>query len=335
LQAQAQCLPVDIALDTTVQGSLAPGDCTIEQLGIDPGDTSLVDVYRVTLNAAGFLTVDLQSAVDLQSGQFDFDTFLWVFDEAISTLISLDDDLGDSTDDLGDSTNSLVDRVHLPAGVYVILANSWNPGETGAYDLTTTVAATGNPACDVVVDLSPNASVDGTLTPDDCTLAQLGLDTTLQASIDQYRVRLPSGGPLTVALDSDDVDSFLQVRDETTTNLIAEDDDGGDIPNSLIMDLPLDPGTYVIFASSFDPGEIGTYTLTLIPEPSQQLLAAAALATLALVARSRRRGAALVGSAPPTRRPDHHHHRSLPPALGVRLEAWPVVCQKSADSKHV
>lgn len=277
LQVQAECLPVDIALDTTVQGSLAPGDCTIAQLGIDPEDTSLVDVYRVTLNAAGFLTVDLQS------GQFD--TFLGVYDEAISTLISVDDDLGDST-------NSLVDRVPLPAGVYVILANSFGPGETGAYDLTTTVAATGNPACDVVVDLSPNATVDGTLTPDDCTLAQLGLDTTFQVSIDQYRVTLPSGGPLTVALDSDDVDSFLQVRDETTTNLIAEDDDGGGIPNSLIMDLPLDPGTYVIFASSFFVGEIGAYTLTLIPEPSQLLLAAAALATLALVARLRRRGAA-------------------------------------------
>ncbi len=272
-QAEAQCAPVDLALDTTVMGSLSPGDCTIpELLGLDPPEDVFVDVYRVTLVADSFLTVDLQS--------LDFDTFLFVFDAGLTTPIYSDDDAGAGTD-------SLITRVPLPAGTYIILTNSFDVEETGDYQLSTALDATGNPACDVVVDLPPTAIADGTLVAGDCTIAQLGLDGGDQTFVDQYRVALPAGGTLTIALDSVDFDPFLAVLDETLTNVIATDDDGGSLLNSLLSDLALAPGTYVILANHFDFEDMGAYTLTLTPEPSAKLLRLGALVTLLLVRRRR------------------------------------------------
>jgi len=280
-QAQAQCEPVDIALDTTVMGALEVGDCTIALLGIDPSDASFVDVYRVTLAAAGFLSVDLQSQL------LQFDALLGIFDESLTTLLFIDDESGDDS-------NSFIDRVPLAAGTYIILASSFFEGDTGAYDLSTSLDATGNPACDVVVDLPPTAIANGTLSAGDCTAAQLDLDAG-GSFADQYRVALPAGGALTIALDSVAFDSYLYVLDETLTNLIAFDDDSGGSSNALLSDLSLDPGTYVIVANSFSVGETGAYTLTLIPEPSAGLLSMGALLTLGALARRRKGRWATVG----------------------------------------
>ena len=277
-QAQAQCEPVDIGLDTTVIGTLEVGDCTIAQLGhlsFDPSDDSFVDVYRVTLAADRFLSVDLQSQL------LQFDAWLGISDESLTTLFFVDNDGGDDS-------NSFIDRVPLAAGTYIILANSFNEGDTGTYDLSTTLDATGNPACDVVVDLPPTAIANGTLSAGDCTAAQLDIDAG-GSFADQYRVALPVGGALTIALDSVAFDSCLYVLDETLTNLIAIDDDSGGSSNALLSDLSLDPGTYVIVANSFFEGKTGAYTLTLIPEPSAGLLNMGALLTLGALARWRKR----------------------------------------------
>lgn len=278
-RAQAQCEPVDIALNTTEMGTLEVGDCTVAQLGIDLSDASFVDVYRVTLAAAGFLSVALQSEF------LQFDALLGIFDESLTTLLFTDDDAGDNS-------NSFIDRVPLAAGTYLILANSFFEGDTGAYDLSTSLDATGNPACDVTIDLPPTAIANGTLSEGDCTAAQLDLDAG-GSFVDQYRVALPAGGALTIALDSVAFDSYLFVLDETLTNLIAVDDDSGGSSNALLSNLSLDPGTYVIVANGFFVGETGAYTLTLIPEPSTGLLNLGALLTLSALAywRKRRRPA--------------------------------------------
>jgi hypothetical protein len=114
---------VSLAPTAVVDGTLAEGDCTIAQLGIDPFDSTLLDQYQVELPAGGDLSITLESA--------DFDTFLWVIDETLTTVIDTNDDV-DPPGDL----NSALD-INLAPGTYVILANSVFPlGETGAYTLT-------------------------------------------------------------------------------------------------------------------------------------------------------------------------------------------------------
>lgn len=270
-QAQSQCDPVDIGTDESVGGALGAGDCTIAQLGIDLDDTSFVDVYRVVLPSSGSLTVELESG--------DFDAFLGLFDAAIVDHIAFDDDGGVDTD-------SLILDVSLAAGTYIILANSFFADETGAYTLTTT-SAESNPACDVVMDLPANAVAQGMLSNGDCTLASVVPDNNT-SYVDQYRVTLPTGGPLTVRLESNAFDAFLWLFDGSLTNLIDIDDDSGGEFNSLLSDVQLDPGSYVILANSFDVQGTGSYTLTLIPEPSSTLLGSVALATVLALSRTRR-----------------------------------------------
>jgi hypothetical protein len=257
-----------------VGGTLSPGDCTIAQLGIDPGDTSWVDVYRIQVGSPGFLTVQLDSAA--------FDTFLYVYDGTLTELLDLDDDSGGGST----GTNSLISALPVAAGTYLVLANSFFSGETGPYTLTTSFVV--NTACAGVVDLAPSAVAQGTLSAQDCTLSQLGVDPLDDSFVDQYRVSLPAGGPLTVQLDSNAFDAFLFVYDDTLGELLALDDDSGPLNNALLSELALGPGSYRILATSFQVGEIGAYTLTLLPEPCGALIGAIAVAAAAGLARARR-----------------------------------------------
>lgn len=272
--AQAQCTPVEIASTAMASGSLSVGDCTIAQLGIDPQDLSFVDVYSVTLVEDGFLTVTLDSA--------QFDAFLGIFDSTLTQLVAGDDDGG------GDS-NSRVWAVPIPAGTYLILANSFLDGQTGGYTLNTLFELSGNPECAIQVALPSTAIADDSLSTTDCTIAQLGIDGGDGSSVDQYRVELPTGGPLTILLESVAFDAFLWLFDETLTNVLAVDDDGAGGTDSTLQDIQLDPGTYIILANSCCSGHTGPYTLTLIPEPSILLLRLAAVGTLIALARSRKR----------------------------------------------
>jgi hypothetical protein len=122
-------------------------------------------VYRIQVAVAGFLTLQLDSAV--------FDAFLHLYDGTLTQPIALDDDGGAGT-------NSLISGQPVAAGSYLVLANSFASGETGAYVLTTSFVA--HAACGVVVDLPASAVAQGTLAAGDCTLAQLGIPWTKASS---------------------------------------------------------------------------------------------------------------------------------------------------------
>jgi hypothetical protein len=288
-EAEAQCGFVDIAPTAMASGSLGLGDCTIADLGIDdPEDTSFVDLYRVTLPTDGYLTVRMDTAA--------FDTFLYLTDPALTSIVAIDDDGGSGI-------NSRISLVGLEAGSYLILANSFDVEESGPYTLTTQFGLTGNPECLVHSDLPPTAIADGSLSVTDCTLTQLGVDVVGRFA-DQYHVTLATRGQLSIRLESPAFDAFLWLFDPTLTNLLASDDDGTGTTDSLISSPELPAGTYVILANSFAPGETGRYTLTVIPEPSALALGLAALGMLlALEAWRKRTNARLRPLPPPSERP--------------------------------
>lgn len=114
LAADIPCAGVTaVEADGAMSGALASGDCTRP-------DGSSVDyvLFRVTEAA----TVD----VSLESSSFDAYLLLWTVD---GSLIEDADDVGD-----GDS-DALIESEGLSPGLYVMGANSYDAGETGAYTL--------------------------------------------------------------------------------------------------------------------------------------------------------------------------------------------------------
>ena len=123
----AQCdVLTPIAPTAAVIGTLAPGDCTIQELTGDPDDPTFVDLFRVTLPVPGTLEILMTSN--------QFDTFLFLVDESVTQVIGFNDDIAFPSD-----INSRIVVPGLAAGTYIILANSaLLPPETGSYTLSTT-----------------------------------------------------------------------------------------------------------------------------------------------------------------------------------------------------
>ena len=118
----AQCdVRPQIQANDIVVGTLSFGDCTINDIFSD-GDPSFVDLYNLTLPAAGVLTVRMDSS--------DFDALAGLMDPTFTILYAVDDDSGGNF-------NALF-SVSLEAGNYTLLANSaFFRADTGAYTLTT------------------------------------------------------------------------------------------------------------------------------------------------------------------------------------------------------
>jgi hypothetical protein len=138
----AQCpQPIDIAPTAVMSGFLGPGDCTLNDLDPTSSDFSYYDPYRIVLPGSGTFSVDLESS--------GFDAFLWVTDLAATSVLAFDDDSGGGVN----GTDSAL-SVHLAAGSYLVLANSFDPMATGAYLLRTQFQpdVVSIPSADVVVD---------------------------------------------------------------------------------------------------------------------------------------------------------------------------------------
>jgi hypothetical protein len=102
-----------LGLGQPANGTLALGDCEFSL------DNSYVDVYEITLPAAGTIQIDMTSG--------DLDSYLGLF-EAGGVFLAEDDNSGGGQ-------NARIVR-QLPAGKYRIWANTIAGSTTGAYSLT-------------------------------------------------------------------------------------------------------------------------------------------------------------------------------------------------------
>jgi len=111
--AEACPFVTTLALDQRADGTLALGDCEY------PLDDSYVDIYEVTMPAAGAIRVDMMSG--------DVDSYLGLFD-AGGVFLAEDDNSGGGR-------NARIER-QVPAGKYRVWANTLSGSVTGTYSLT-------------------------------------------------------------------------------------------------------------------------------------------------------------------------------------------------------
>ncbi|MFC2046222.1 pre-peptidase C-terminal domain-containing protein [Chloroflexota bacterium] len=163
-----------------------------------------------------------------------FDTYLELRDSSGSLLTQ--------DDDSGPGNNALIQDFKLPyTGEYTIVARGYQ-GQTGPYTLS------------LKCQCKPPDQ------PIDCE--KTIKDTVDDAAGDRWTFHGTAGCRVTIAMNSNSFDTYLELRD-ASNNLLAEDDDGGPDLNSLIKDFKLPyTGKYTIVARGYG-GQTGPYTLSL------------------------------------------------------------------------
>jgi len=221
------------AVGTTTTGQLSQQDCRLS-------DGTLVDFYSVTIPAAGTYIFN-QTATT-------FDTFL-AFLGPTGAVVAVNDDAPDTT-------ISTVKAI-LPAGNFVIAANSYNANATGNYSISSSASSAHVTGCEEVFTVR-GVSTPQSLQSTDCTLNGVFGD--------QYVIVLFAGQPVNITMASAAVDSYLEIRLASSLAILsANDDQDATTKDAKLTFTPASSDFYIITARSpsTSPGQTGTYTLTI------------------------------------------------------------------------
>jgi hypothetical protein len=231
-------------LGGTSTGVLATRDCPL-------GDGSYIDFYSTTNPVAQWLLISMTSSA--------FDAFLFLNDPTGPLLAFSDDD--------NTSTNSAI-RILVASGSYVIGANSFSPGQTGQYTISSAITSSNVTNC-VDVWLSRGVQTNQQIEATDCNRNGF--------FIDGYFLVLQAGQSVTITQSSTAVDAYLELLDLTGT-VVAFDDDSGGGSDARITYTSTVAAIYVVGAETFTIGETGAYTLSVSAGP---LIATTGVATIA------------------------------------------------------
>lgn len=147
----------------------------------------------------------------------------------------------------GDTTNSCLDLTATETGMWHFTATSYQPGETGNYQL----------AIHLPTDVSGPTAVryeSGRLEPGDETL-------TSGEYTDDYTF-VGTGGPMIVDLQSTEFDPYLIVQ-LPNGEQVDNDDFEGSLTRSLLVVQSERGAQYRVLVTSFSPGETGAYDLRI------------------------------------------------------------------------
>lgn len=174
----------------------------------------------------------------------DFDTYLQLVNAQT-------DDLIDYNDDSNGTLNSEL-TFTVESGInYIIRASSYTANAEGNYTLETSASAP-------IVNITGDQTIDGSLSSTDS-------DNSLRTGsfYDEYQLTgLGVGQTIRVNLGAEGFDTYLQLVNGATNELIDFNDDANNTLNSELSFTVQAGIDYRLRATSFNPGSTGSYVLT-------------------------------------------------------------------------
>ena len=176
-----------------------------------------------------------------------FDTYLQVVNAATGEVVAFNDDF-----------NGLNSQLTFTAGAginYIVRATSFSSGATGTYSLISD-----NGQLTSATPITSTQTFNGTLDSTDPA------NSLRPGSVfDGYLLtNLTAGQQARVNLDSTAFDSYLQVVNATTGEVVAFNDDSNGTVNSQLSFTAAAGVNYIARATSFSSGATGAYTLTTL-----------------------------------------------------------------------
>ncbi|WP_421731529.1 caspase family protein [Brevundimonas sp.] len=228
----------------TVSGDLRQGDERLQS-------GEFLDAYEFQGRAG--------DQVSLRMTSQDFDTYL---------MVSGPGDFSDENDDAVEGDTSAGMNLRLPAtGAYRVTATSYEPGESGRYQLDFRGGAGGGTAAVFPTRTGGDRAQNNRIAPGDTMREALGQgDVTLSTGeyADAWRFQARRGQTYTLTLQSSDFDPYLVVRAPGGFSQDNDDDPGsrGSTDSRISFTAQAD-GEVTISATSYSAGETGRYALSL------------------------------------------------------------------------
>ncbi|MEM7230644.1 MAG: hypothetical protein AAF517_00630 [Planctomycetota bacterium] len=243
-QLTVECTdPIDFCSDC-VQGEVTCGDTMTGELEV--GKCSLLDGQGIALHR---LSLPVESDLNVNLSSLDFDTVLFLFNEACE-VIAVNDDCVDF--------NSCLDLRGLGAGEYYLAASSFDPGSIGRYSLSV----------DCGVDLCTDCKV-GVASLSEINAGELTAGICIEEGtfIDTWQLNVPSDGLVSISLRSESFDPILQLRRGVSCRVVSENDDCDAESVNSCLELEMPAGTFALAVTSALPGEVGAYSLEVTHVP--------------------------------------------------------------------
>lgn len=230
----------------TLSGTLSSSD---NQL-----DGKSLDLYQYTF--------ENDSRIDIQLSSQAFNPFLYLV-RVSATQASIPSST--FVDDNSGSGNGARINENIQAGTYWLGVSSPNNSAQGSYDVSI-IANSSNPRTSfetftsiygVDVLINPNPQINGSLGSTDFKFSNKFLDLV--------QIEVATTSKVKIDLSSSTFDTSLLLVDIVNNevgNLVLQDDDGGSGSNSRI-ETTLQPGTYWLGVTSFDPNESGNYDIAI------------------------------------------------------------------------
>ena len=222
------------SIGATTTGRLGLADCEFP-------DGSFVDFYSMTVPSTGtYMFTESSTAVD---------SFLWLLTTEYH-LVAQNSDASTTT------TNSTIKAI-LPAGVFLVGANSLDPRETGTYTITSEPTTSPVSNCEDVF-VFPGITTDQSLQGTDCIASGLYSD--------DYIILLNPGQSITVTMTSTAIDPYLELWQISSGAVVAANDDIDATTKNATLTYKNAATTSAYFfvkARTTSSGTMGAYTLSI------------------------------------------------------------------------
>jgi hypothetical protein len=231
------CPTTPHTLGSTVDSQLSTTDCQLS-------DGSFVHFYAVTIPTSGTYVFNQTSTA--------FNSYL-AFLTSANVLVGVNDNFQSTSND------SRV-KVIVPAGSYLIGANSVEANATGNYSLTSAASTEQVSNCEDVF-VQPGISTPQSVQTTDCV--------TNGFYFDEYVIYLNAGQSITASMTSSVLDSYLEIRANGSSVVLASNDniDATTKNARLTYAVPVlstpTAGFYIILAASRVAGATGDYTFSI------------------------------------------------------------------------